>query len=96
MTTRLIVPQGLRKMDDDFDDVTDDEINTIYAKNLVHLERMVAEHDPLAVAGVMIAQAFSIYRTALTDEQYNDITDEILKRKSAIKKFTGNGPVTLQ
>ena len=83
-------------MDKEFDDDMDDEVNILYAKNLVNIEKLIEDHDPLAVAGVMIAQAFSIYRTALSDEQYNEIIDEILKRKSAIKKFTGTGSVTLQ
>jgi hypothetical protein len=86
------VQQGLQKMDDDFDD----DITVIYTKNLVNIEKLIEDHDPLAVAGVMIAQAFSIYRTALSDEQYNEIIDEILKRKSAIRKFTGKGSITLQ
>ena len=90
------MPQGLQKMDKEFDDDMDDEVNILYAKNLIHIEKMITDHDPLAVAGVMIAQALSIYRTALDDDDYNSIVNEILKRKSAIKKFTGTGSVTLQ
>lgn len=82
---------------DDFEDdePTMEEITLIYNKNLMNLETLITEHDSLAVAGVLLAQALSIYRTALSDEDYEDVIKEIVKRKNSVKKIT-NGSVTLQ
>ena len=84
-------------MDDfeDDDEPTMEEITLIYNKNLMNLETLISEHDSLAVAGVLLAQALSIYRTALSDEDYEDVIKEIVKRKNSVKKIN-NGSVTLQ
>jgi hypothetical protein len=85
---------------DDFQQelLEEDEVIQIYVKNLRHLEELVKQYDPLAVAGVMMTQAMSIYRTALSEEDYEVIVDEICKRKDQVKYFTDSelGPTTLQ
>lgn len=76
----------------------EDEVTQIFVKNLQHLESLVEVYDPMAVAGVMMTQALSIYRTALSDEDYTVIVEEILARKDQVKIFThpALGPSTLQ
>jgi hypothetical protein len=37
----------------------------------------------------MMAQALSIYKTALNDEEYNAIVDNISASRDQVKQFTG-------
>jgi len=43
----------------------------------------------LAVAGVMIAQALTIYRTALSPEEYERICETIYESRGKVKTITG-------
>ena len=42
------------------------------------------EHEPLTSAGVMMAQALTIYKTALSKEEFNRITEHILESRGNI------------
>ena len=46
----------------------------------------------LVVAGVMLAQALSIYKTVLTEDGFDDIVENIVASKRHVKKF--NVPTT--
>lgn len=53
---------------------------------------MTANEEPLMVAGIMMAQALSIYKTILNEEEFNKLTDHILNSTDAIKVNDGPGP----
>lgn len=44
-------------------------------------------YEPLAVAGVMLAQAMSIYKTLLSDKDYNQMIEFITENKDRVKTF---------
>jgi hypothetical protein len=46
----------------------------------------------LIVAGVMLAQALSIYKTMLTEDGFDDIVENIVANKRHVQKF--NVPTT--
>lgn len=46
----------------------------------------------LVVAGVMLAQALSIYKTVLTEDGFDDIVENIVASKRHVQKF--NVPTT--
>ena len=41
-------------------------------------------NDPLACAGIMMAQAMRIYKTALSENEFNIMTETILKSRNNI------------
>lgn len=41
-------------------------------------EKLSLEHDPLASAGVMMAQAIKIYKAMLSEEEFNLMTQHVL------------------
>tara|TARA_B100000586_G_scaffold242257_1_gene196037 strand:- start:274 stop:501 length:228 start_codon:yes stop_codon:yes gene_type:complete len=43
--------------------------------------------DPLICAGIMLAQALKIYRTALEDQEFNDMLDSVLRDRDMITAF---------
>jgi len=42
------------------------------------------EHEPLTSAGIMMAQALTIYKTALPEEEFKRITEHILESRDNI------------
>lgn len=50
-------------------------------------DKQAGEYGPLEVAGVMMAQALTIYRSALDEDAYNKIVDTISDSRGQVKKF---------
>jgi len=44
-------------------------------------------NDPLECAGIMMAQAMRIYKTALNENEFNTMTETILKSRNDITEF---------
>jgi hypothetical protein len=62
----------------------------IYAKYMSFNNVMLEQHLPLEIAAIMMTQALSIYRTVLTEEDYNKIVDSISELRDRIHTFKGN------
>lgn len=73
-----------------------DNLDEIYMEYLKLTERLVAveKFSPMAVAGVMMAQAMSIYKTSMTDSEFNSMVDAVSDSRDSVKKFTSD--ITLQ
>ena len=54
---------------------------------MIHSQKL-NDHDPLQVAGVLLAQAMTIYRTVLTDKAYNTMVDSISEMRNDVKILT--------
>ena len=48
-------------------------------------EKLSLEHEPLASAGVMMAQAIKIYKAMLSEEEFNLMTQHVLNSVDDIK-----------
>lgn len=51
-------------------------------------DKVVAGEKPLAVAGIMIAQALTIYKTVLSPEEFNMMVDSISESRDQVKQLT--------
>ena len=67
----------------------DQELETAYLKMQKLSIELAIDTSLLAVAGVMVAQALTIYRTALSPEEYERICETIYDSRSKVKTFTG-------
>jgi hypothetical protein len=47
-------------------------------------ERLSMQHEPLASAGIMMAQALKIYKAILSEEEYDMMTEHILESRDDI------------
>ena len=65
-----------------------DDLEKLYKK----IADITATEEPLMVAGVMMAQALSIYKTILNEEEFDRLTDHILNSTDDIKINDGPGP----
>ena len=51
---------------------------------------MVGQYDPMEVAAIMLAQALSIYRTTMSEEDYNLMIDSISDHRDKVQTFGGS------
>ena len=64
------------------------DVNVVYNEVFRLMTRLCRDHDPLAVSGVMLAQALRLYKTTLPIDDFDLLLDEIMATiKNDIKPF---------
>ena len=64
------------------------DVNAVYSEVFRLMTRLCRDHDPLAVSGVMLAQALRLYKTSLPIDDFDLLLDEIMATiKNDIKPF---------
>ena len=76
---------------EDFDDIPEDDVDDVFRDvlNLI-MEKLEEGTNPMALAGVMMAQAMMMYKTHLTEESYNKVTSLILENRHRVGKSGNN------
>jgi hypothetical protein len=69
------------------DNDTNDGLTDLYAKYLVFTDEMSKDHTAIEIAAVMMTQAMSIYKTALSEEDFNNIVDVMSMSRQSVKTF---------
>jgi hypothetical protein len=64
-------------------------LEDLYAKYLQFTAVMLEEYKDIEIAGTMIAQALSMYRTVLPEEDYQRMVKSIYERRNDVKSFNG-------
>lgn len=64
------------------------DMEQLYEKILAYTNDLLHDHDPLEVAAILTTVAMRMYRTALDDQEYENMIDAISDSRSAIKSFT--------
>jgi hypothetical protein len=62
-------------------------MNPIYKKYSAFNEIMLEEYDPLEVAAILVVQGLGIYRSALGEDGYNKMVDNISNLRQDVKKL---------
>jgi hypothetical protein len=62
----------------------------LYSKYIKFTEVMLEEYDSLEIAGIIVSQALSIYRTVLSEEDYNQMVDNISDSRDLVHIFQGH------
>jgi len=68
--------------------MTDKKLQRLYDQYLEFTDHMCSEHGPLEVAAIMMAQALTIYKSAMSEEDYNRMVDNISNSRNKVKTFT--------
>jgi len=64
------------------------DVNEVYSEVSHLMMRLCRDYDPLAVSGVMLAQALRLYKTSLPIDDFDLLLDEIMATiKDEIKPF---------
>jgi len=67
--------------------MTTDQLETLYVKQLKFTDELCADYKPMEVAAILMAQALSIYRSGLSEEEYNSMVDTISASRGQVKTF---------
>ena len=68
-------------------DKNQNSIEDLYAKYLQFTSVMMEDYKDIEIAGVMIAQALSMYKTVLEEEDYQRMVKSIYERRNDVKTF---------
>ena len=68
-------------------DKNQNTIEDLYAKYLQFTSVMMEDYKDIEIAGVMIAQALSMYKTVLEEEDYQRMVNSIYERRNDVKTF---------
>ena len=63
----------------------DKKLNALYQQMYKDLNELCEKNDPLMVAGIMMAQAIKIYKTALPEEDFDRMMDTISDSGDIVK-----------
>ena len=64
-------------------------IEDLYAKYLQFTAVMLEDYKDIEIAGIMVTQALSMYRTVLPEEDYQRMVKSIYERRNEVKTFDG-------
>ena len=53
-----------------------------------HATMIDKDHSPIEIAAILVAQALSIYKTVLEEDEYNSIVDSISDKRDKVTKLT--------
>jgi hypothetical protein len=59
----------------------------LYRKYEKFMQVMLEDHTPLEVAAVMSIQALSLYKTFLSEEDFDKMVDSLVENKRRVKKL---------
>ncbi len=66
----------------------EEQVLEVYKETLIMIDKLISDHDPLVIAGVMMSQSMSLYRSTLSEEDYSSIIASILEKKDKVYTFT--------
>ena len=78
-------------MRDEWDDITEDDVDEVFRDVLeLVMGKMQEGCNPMALAGVMMAQAMMMYKTHLKEDDYNRVMSMILEHRNSVGESGNN------
>jgi len=65
----------------------DKETEIVYADTIDYINRALYQHNPLALAASLVTLGLAMYRTSLSDEDYDKMCTAIYDTRFKIKKI---------
>ena len=66
----------------------DSNLEHIYNEVLIVMERLLKEdQNPLAIAAVLASQAMGLYKTVLSEKDYDIMINSIVDKKDSVQPF---------
>jgi len=66
----------------------DDSLEYVYSEVLMVMERLLKEdQNPLAIAAVLASQALGLYKTVLSDKDYDSMIDSLVDKKNSVQPY---------
>ena len=78
-------------MNTDINNESNDQLEDLYQDYWAfHASMIDKDHSPIAIAAILVAQALSIYKTVLEEDEYNSIVDSISDKRDKVTKLTSD------
>ncbi len=78
-------------MRDEWDDIPEDDVDEVFRDVLeLVMDKMQEGCNPMALAGVMMAQAMMMYKTHLKEDDYNRVMSMILEHRNSVGESGNN------
>ena len=69
-------------------EINQSDVNKVYNEVFRLMTRLCRDHEPLAVSGVMLAQALRLYKTTLPMNDFDLLIEEIMETvRNDVKPF---------
>lgn len=73
--------------------MTRENINDVYEVVGRVTATLLEDHDPLALAAVLMVMGMRIYKTVLDPDEYNQIVDDVVSRRDRVIPIDTLGPI---
>lgn len=67
--------------------MNEENIDVCYVKTLKFIDELSNDYSVDVIAGVMMTLSLSLYKTILTNEAYQDMTQMVYEKRNEIKSF---------
>ena len=67
--------------------ISDKDLGKLYESYMKFADKMADKYGVFAIAGVMMAQSLSLYKTVLSEEDFNLMVDNISNSRDNVKSF---------
>ena len=67
--------------------MSDTKLQRLYNTFLEFADHMCVENSPMEVAAIMMTQALTIYKSAMGEEEFNQMVDTISSSRGQVKTF---------
>jgi hypothetical protein len=71
----------------DLTEKTGNSVEDLYSKYLQFTGIMLEDYDAMEVAAIMAAQALSLYKTCMSEEDYQKMVESIYDNRNEVKTF---------
>ena len=76
-------------MNIDINNEETDQLENLYQDYWAFHARMIDnDHSPISIAAILVAQALSIYKTVLEEDEYEHMVDSISDSRDKVTKLT--------
>ena len=65
----------------------DTELQLAFDDTMDYLDRALLQHHPYALAAVMVNLGFALYKSSLSQEEYDALITTIYSKRNEISKF---------
>ena len=73
--------------------MNEDNITDVYSVVGRVTATLLEDHDPLALAAVLMVMGMRIYKTVLDPAEYSQIIDDVVSRKDRVMPIDTMGPI---
>lgn len=67
--------------------IDDKKLDDLYQDFFDLINKKSIDHDPEAIAAILMTQSLQLYKTLMSEQDYNNIVDNIIKLKNKVRSF---------